>query len=118
MSKTGSRPTPQEILKKNRAHAQDEPTRAADFTDDGLDVVQAFADEHVDEQVIITSKRIRKRMDADHVLVEDIGRALSASLEGLTPAWFLADIEVSRWRGTRQAATKWQIEPADSEVDR
>lgn len=118
MSGTESRPTPQEILEKNRAHAQDEPTRAADYSADGLDVVQAFVDEHVDERMIITSKRIRKRMDADHVLVEDIGRALSASLEGLTPAWFLADVEVSRWRGRRQAATKWQIERADSEVDR
>lgn len=118
MSKTESRPTPQEILAKNRAHAQDEPTRAADFTADGLAVVQAFVDEHVDDRVIVRSKRIRSAMDAEHVLTEDIGRALSAHIESLTPEWFLADVAVSRWRGQRSASTKWVIERVGSEVDR
>ena len=76
--------------------------------------LEEYAEEHVDDRVITSSRSIMNAVDMD-VRIQELGKTLGAHLKGETPDGFLSDVEVTKWRDTRPI--KWQFDRVAGEAN-
>ena len=79
-----------------------------------LNALEEYADEHVEDRVITSSRSIMNAVDVD-VRIQELGKTLGAHLKGATPDEFLTEVEVTKWRDTRPI--KWQFERVAGEAE-
>jgi hypothetical protein len=91
-----------------------------DYTGDGyggseaaIDAIEAFVDECVTDQMVVSSRSIANGADVD-ARVQEIGKTLGARLDGRTPDGFLDDVELDTWRDT--CPRKWVITRVAGEI--
>jgi hypothetical protein len=78
-----------------------------------IDAIEAFVDECVADQMVVSSRSIANGADVD-ARVQEIGKTLAARLDGRTPDGFLDDVELSQWGDAN--VTSWVFERVDGEI--
>jgi len=105
MSSSDDRTTAEEIRDKNGV-GQNNDYRGTGYSgsDVALKEIEAFVDERVIDQLVVSSRSIANWSDTD-VRTQEIGKTLGAHLDDRTSDDYLADIELDTWRDSRPK--KW-----------
>lgn len=109
---SGETPTPAEILAANLEHGPNEDSATgADVdssTPEARAVCEAFVDQHLVDEKVVTSQNIRAAVDAHpSVRIQAIGRALGCRMAGTTPDDFLDCVAISKWSDSH--LVRWRL---------